>query len=163
MHHGRPGAHPRYTGIRSVVSADRSSPVRAAASAAGSGSCIAPTLTTAQALISPTDPDLPTRSTYRTLVMRGLAPAEAANLTAFMSGIHVGDQSWNLKEVNQLLFLRDLQRSGRFEEADGSARPRLTGSRTEYPGRRGDLPPPVATASSFRSGAFPPPGAASGS
>jgi hypothetical protein len=55
------------------------------------------------------------------LVMRGLAPDEAANLTAFMSGIHVGDQSWKLEEVNQLLFLRDLQRSGRFDDVDGNA------------------------------------------
>jgi hypothetical protein len=65
--------------------------------------------------------DLPTRSTYRMLVMKGLAPAEAANLTAFLSGLHVGDQHWNLKELNQLLFLRDMQRSGRFGETDGNA------------------------------------------
>jgi hypothetical protein len=51
--------------------------------------------------------------------MRGLAPDEAANLTAFLAGIHVGDQAWKLKEVNQLLFLRELQRSGRFGEMDG--------------------------------------------
>jgi hypothetical protein len=53
--------------------------------------------------------------------MRGLAPDEAANLTAFMSGIPVGEQTWKLKEINQLLFLRELQRSGRFGEADGEA------------------------------------------
>lgn len=53
--------------------------------------------------------------------MRGLAPDEAANLTAFMSGIHVGDQTWDLKEVNRLLFLRDLQRNGRFGDTDGNA------------------------------------------
>ena len=65
--------------------------------------------------------DVPTRSTYRLLVMRGLAPDEAANLTAFLSGLHVGDQHWNLKELNQLLFLRDMQRTGRFGETDGNA------------------------------------------
>ena len=32
------------------------------------------------------DPLLHTRSTYRLLVMRGLAPGEAANLTAYLSG-----------------------------------------------------------------------------
>jgi hypothetical protein len=68
-----------------------------------------------------TSPARPTRATYRMLVMRGLAPDEAANLTAFMSGLHVGDQNWKLHEVNQLLFLRDLQRSGRFDDADGNA------------------------------------------
>jgi hypothetical protein len=61
-------------------------------------------------------PDLRTRSTYRLLLMRGLAPDEAANLTAFMSGIHVGEAHWKLKEVNQLLFLRDMQRTGRIGE-----------------------------------------------
>jgi hypothetical protein len=66
--------------------------------------------------------DLPTRSTYRLLLLRGLAPDEAANLTAFLSGLHVGDQRWNLKELNQLLFLREMQRSGRFGETDGNAR-----------------------------------------
>lgn len=65
--------------------------------------------------------DVPTRSTYRMLVMRGLAPDEAANLTAFLSGLHVGDQRWDLKELNKLLFLRDMQRSGRFGETDGNA------------------------------------------
>jgi hypothetical protein len=56
------------------------------------------------------------------LLMRGLTPDEAANLTAFLSGIHVGDQRWNLKEVNKLLFLRVLQRAGRFGETDGKTR-----------------------------------------
>ena len=65
--------------------------------------------------------DVPTRSTYRLLLMRGLAPDEAANLTAFLSGLHVGDQHWNLKELNQLLFLRDMQRTGQFGEMDGNA------------------------------------------
>jgi hypothetical protein len=55
------------------------------------------------------------------LLMRGLAPEEAANLTAFMSGIPVGEQTWTLKEINQLLFLRDLQLRGRFGAGDGTA------------------------------------------
>ncbi|MFI5226682.1 MAG: hypothetical protein ACHQ3P_08410 [Candidatus Limnocylindrales bacterium] len=67
------------------------------------------------------DPLLHTRSTYRLLVMRGLAPGEAANLTAYLSGIHVSGQGWKLSEVNQLLFLRELQRAGRFGKRDGNA------------------------------------------
>ena len=91
---------------------ERSHPVRAVASAAiGSGSATAAAN------------DVSTRSTYRLLLMRGLAPDEAANLTAFLSGLHVGDQHWNLKELNQLLFLRDMQRTGRFGETDGNAQP----------------------------------------
>lgn len=79
--------------------------------------------TTTSATSTPTAApnDVPTRSTYRLLLMRGLAPDEAANLTAFLSGLHVGDQHWNLKELNQLLFLRDMQRTGRFGEKDGNA------------------------------------------
>ncbi len=89
---------------------ERSHPSGAVASAAiGSGAAIAT--------------DVSTRSTYRLLLMRGLAPDEAANLTAFLSGLHVGDQHWNLKELNQLLFLRDMQRSGRFGETDGNGQP----------------------------------------
>jgi hypothetical protein len=79
--------------------------------------------------MSGTAPDLPTasspgldtrtRATYRMLIIRGLAPAEAANLTAFLCGIPVGDQGWSLPEVNRLLFLRELNRTGRFGEDDG--------------------------------------------
>jgi hypothetical protein len=95
-------------------------PVLAGASAAVSGSS---TGTVHPSTATPdqgsTSRDLATRSTYRLLLMRGLAPDEAANLTAFLSGLHVGEQHWRLKEVNQLLFLRELNRSGRFGNADG--------------------------------------------
>jgi hypothetical protein len=62
---------------------------------------------------------LVTRSTYRLLQMKGLAPDEAANLTAFLCGIPVADVHWSLRQVNQLLFLRELARKGRFGAADG--------------------------------------------
>jgi hypothetical protein len=61
-----------------------------------------------------------TRATYRMLIFRGLEPTEAANLTAFMCGIPVADQRWSLPEVNRLLFLRELNRTGRFGEDDGT-------------------------------------------
>jgi hypothetical protein len=54
------------------------------------------------------------------LLLRGLAPEEAANLTAFLCGIHVGSQPWKLDEVNRLLFLRELQNAGRFGFHDGA-------------------------------------------
>ena len=94
----------------------------AAASVAASGASTAVSRVADQMTPDPEGPALPTRSTYRMLVMRGLAPDEAANLTAFMSGIHVGDRGWKLNEINKLLFLRDLQRSGRFGDADGNSR-----------------------------------------
>jgi hypothetical protein len=48
--------------------------------------------------------------------MRGLAPDEAANLTAFLAGIQIGDSRWTLRQVNQLLFLREMRRTGLFAE-----------------------------------------------
>jgi hypothetical protein len=61
-----------------------------------------------------------TRATYRNLLLRGLAPEEAANLTAYLCGIQVGSQPWKLDEVNRLLFLRELQAAGRFGFHDGA-------------------------------------------
>jgi hypothetical protein len=55
--------------------------------------------------------------------MRGLAPEEAANLTAFLCGIHVGSQPWRLDEINRVLFLRELQDAGRFGFHDGTTEP----------------------------------------
>lgn len=53
--------------------------------------------------------------------MRGLAPAEAADLTAFLCGIPVGEVHWSLRQVNRLLFLRELARGGRFGHDDGGS------------------------------------------
>lgn len=69
---------------------------------------------------TPTD-QLVTRSTYRRLLMRGLVPDEAANLTAFLCGIPIADVHWSLRQVNHLLFLREMARTGRFGPADGEA------------------------------------------
>ena len=68
---------------------------------------------------SPETTRLLTRSTYRNLVSRGLAPDEAATLTAFMCGIPIAEVRWSLRQVNQLLFLREMARTGRFGPADG--------------------------------------------
>jgi hypothetical protein len=51
-----------------------------------------------------------------------LAPAEAANLTAYLCGIPVADRRWDLRQINQLLFLRELRRSGRFGPDDTAVR-----------------------------------------
>jgi hypothetical protein len=65
-----------------------------------------------------------TRSTYRQLMTRGLTPEEAASLTAFLCGIPVADVRWSIGQVNRLLFLRELARTGRFGPYDGGlARP----------------------------------------
>jgi len=92
-------------------------PVLAAASAAVSGS---DTVTTSSATSSASSPastqELPTRATYRSLLIRGLAPDEAANLTAYLAGIGVGGSHWTLRQINQLLFLRQMNRTGHFAE-----------------------------------------------
>lgn len=79
--------------------------------------------------MSPTTPDpgrlladtLATRSTYRVLLMRGLTPEEAANLTAFLCGIPIDQVRWSLRQVNQLLFLRAMAQTGRFGAMDGES------------------------------------------
>lgn len=88
-------------------------PVIAGVSAAGSGSVTA--ITTAPASPASTA-ELPTRSTYRNLLIRGLAPDEAANLTAYLAGIPIGESSWTLRQINQLLFLRQMNRTGAFAD-----------------------------------------------
>ena len=93
-----------------------SSTVLAAASAAGSGS-VATTVSKPRNTVA-TRPE--TRATYRMLILRGLAPEEAANLTAYVCGIHVESQPWKLGEVNRLLFLRELELAGRFGPGDGT-------------------------------------------
>jgi hypothetical protein len=79
--------------------------------ASGSG-----TDTTSPASTPDSTPELPTRSTYRSLIIRGLAPDEAANLTAYLAGIGVGGSHWTLRQINQLLFLRRMHRTGHFAE-----------------------------------------------
>jgi hypothetical protein len=61
-------------------------------------------------------PELPTKATYRSLILRGLAPDEAANLTAYLAGISGGGSHWTLRQINQLLFLRQMNRTGQFAE-----------------------------------------------
>ena len=51
--------------------------------------------------------------------MKGMAPEEAANLTAFIAGIPVGEAHWTLQQINKLLFLRRMAETGRFGGQDG--------------------------------------------
>lgn len=64
--------------------------------------------------VEPALPQRPARATYRVLRMRGLSELEAANMTAFMAGIHAVDDGWTLREIERLLFVRSLVRSGRL-------------------------------------------------
>jgi hypothetical protein len=51
---------------------------------------------------------------YRQLVMQGLAPGEAGNVTAVLAGIPIPPQPWTVREISHLLFLRALREGGRF-------------------------------------------------
>jgi hypothetical protein len=95
--------------------------VAGAGSAAGSGSSTstAPRPATWGPGQAPASTDPGTRATYRLLLLKGLAPDEAANLTAYLCGLPVSDARWTLSEINRLLFLRELGRSGRWGTDDG--------------------------------------------
>jgi hypothetical protein len=56
----------------------------------------------------------PARATYRQLGMRGLNPSEAANVTAYLSGIGPVSSGWKIREIERLVFLRHLAQSGRL-------------------------------------------------
>ena len=98
---------------------DSSLPRAEAVSTAGPG--VAPTRTSpkrkAQAAGTPAPA---TRPVYRLLLMKGLTPTEAANLTAWICGLSTSDPRWSLKQINQLLFLRAMRQSGRFGGDDGA-------------------------------------------
>ena len=63
-----------------------------------------------------TTPTVATLATHRALLREGLTVAEATSLTAFLCGIPLHDVQWSLAQVNRLLFVRELHRSGRIGE-----------------------------------------------
>ena len=66
------------------------------------------------------DPRITAGATYRALIGRGFDAGEAANLTAYLAGIEVGTgRPWRLAEVERLLFMRELCRTGRIGTDDG--------------------------------------------
>jgi hypothetical protein len=104
--------------------AARSWPQGGAGSVAGSGSATS-TGGPARRRTAP-EPAFPTRATataatYRHLLLKGLQPDEAANLTAFLCGLQVGAGRWTLTQVNRLLFLRRLAQTGSWGASDGAS------------------------------------------
>lgn len=97
-------------------------PVALAVAASEAGPGTEPTITMASPTqaTSPATPTAPSpRSVWRLLQMKGMTPDEAANLTAFLYGLPAGDVHWTFSQLNQLVFLRQLRRSGRFGDTDG--------------------------------------------
>jgi hypothetical protein len=74
----------------------------------------------AAAIATTPDPRFGPAATYRQLVTRGFASGEAANLTAYLNDLPIGDQPWTLRQVNAVLFLRKLREAGRFGTGDGA-------------------------------------------
>ena len=96
----------------------------AAASAGGSGSeTNSSTDSTPQTATHAPAPTPSPRAVWRLLQMKGMTPDEAANLTAFLYGLPTADLRWSLRQLNQLLFLRQLRQSGRFGCTDGGLTP----------------------------------------
>jgi hypothetical protein len=54
------------------------------------------------------------RTTYRRLRMAGLSAREAGTLTAHVTGLPIVPGGWRVEEVEHLLFVRELVRTGRM-------------------------------------------------
>ncbi len=93
-----------------------------AANAAGRGLASTQVAPKHQVKAAATPPAPATRAVYRLLLMKGLTPAEASSLTAFMCGLPTTDLHWSLQQVNQLLFLRRMRQIGRFGDTDGGSK-----------------------------------------
>jgi hypothetical protein len=56
----------------------------------------------------------PAGETYRRLRQAGLSAGEAGSLTAHLTGLAIGHGGWRIEEVERLLFVRELVRTGRI-------------------------------------------------
>ena len=67
---------------------------------------------------TPAVTDAPTpatvRMTYRRLRIAGLSAREAGSLTGHLSGLRMVPGGWVIEEVERLLFVRELVRTGRM-------------------------------------------------
>ena len=64
---------------------------------------------------APADPAHETvRMTYRRLQTVGLEAPEAASLTARLTGLAMVPGGWKVEEIERLLFVRELVRTGRM-------------------------------------------------
>jgi hypothetical protein len=52
-----------------------------------------------------------TQASYRLLTATGLTGPEAASVIGYVVGLKPSDQPWTLKQVNKVLFLRELYAS----------------------------------------------------
>lgn len=67
--------------------------------------------------------DFPARSIYRALLVRGLEPSEAANLTAYLAGLPSANVRWSIPEVEAILRRRAEAASRDEPDPDDRAAP----------------------------------------
>jgi hypothetical protein len=59
-----------------------------------------------------------TQASYRLLTATGLSTVEAAGLIGYALGLKTGEQPWTLRQVNKVLFLRELYSSDDWGKAE---------------------------------------------
>ena len=52
--------------------------------------------------------ELRTQATYRALITKGIATGDASALIGYAVGLKPCQSRWSMKEINRVLFLRDL-------------------------------------------------------
>ena len=70
----------------------------------------------------------PVSVTYRRLQRMGFGDPQAANLTALTNGFGITSQPWRVRELEHLLFLRELCRTGRRWSVKSDRASRIEGS-----------------------------------
>jgi hypothetical protein len=67
--------------------------------------------------------EFPARSIYRALLVRGLEPAEAANLTAYLAGLPSAGLHWTIPEVEAIVRRRAAQGDASTGDPEDGAEP----------------------------------------
>jgi hypothetical protein len=67
--------------------------------------------------------EFPARSIYRALLVRGLEPPEAANLTAYLAGLPSSGLHWTIPEVEAIVRRRAEQAQAVTADGDDQAGP----------------------------------------
>jgi hypothetical protein len=67
--------------------------------------------------------DFPARSIYRALLVRGLEPAEAANLTAYLAGLPSSGLHWTIPEVEAIVRRRAAEAEATAIDGDDQTGP----------------------------------------
>jgi hypothetical protein len=67
--------------------------------------------------------DFPARSIYRALLVRGLEPSEAANLTAYLAGLPSSGLRWTIPEIEAIVRRRAAEAAAADTDGDDQTGP----------------------------------------